>query len=108
MAANLAPHFAQVTGLDPSQRMVDVGQQAPPAPPIAYRVGSAEDLAGADVPPASVDLVVAGQAAHWFDHARVWPQLARVLRSRGTVAYVVRSPPPPPRLGCCPAAAAAR
>ena len=31
-----------------------------------------------------------GQAAHWFDHSRVWPQLTRHVRPGGTVAYLVR------------------
>lgn len=31
-----------------------------------------------------------GQAAHWFDHSKVWPQLTRHVRPGGTVAYLVR------------------
>lgn len=31
-----------------------------------------------------------GQAAHWFDHAKTWEQLARRVRPGGTVAYLVR------------------
>lgn len=34
-----------------------------------------------------MDMVVAGQAAHWFDYPRVWPELARVVRSGGSVAF---------------------
>ncbi|TXT05962.1 hypothetical protein VHUM_03723 [Vanrija humicola] len=89
MALNLAPHFDRVTGLDPSSKMVSVGAQpAPPAKQITYGVGTSEDLGAAGVTPGSVDLVVAGQAAHWFDHAKTWPQLARALRPGGSVAYI--------------------
>lgn len=36
-----------------------------------------------------------GQAAHWFDHSKVWPQLTKHVRPGGTVAYLVCFPPPP-------------
>ncbi|KAL1412444.1 hypothetical protein Q8F55_000189 [Vanrija albida] len=85
MALNLAPHFERVTALDPSAKMVAVGvQPQPPAAKITYGVGTSEDLGAAGIAPGSVDLVVAGQAAHWFDHARTWPQLARALRPGGS------------------------
>lgn len=35
----------------------------------------------------SVDLVTAGQAAHWFDYGRLWPELARIVRPGGTVGF---------------------
>jgi len=35
----------------------------------------------------SVDMVVAGQAAHWFDYPRLWPEMVRVLRPGGTLAF---------------------
>lgn len=85
MALNLAERFDQVTGLDPSQKMVSVGLQSPSGN-ITYAVGDAEKTSLADQ---SVDLVIAGQAAHWFDHDKAWKELRRVLRPQGTVAYVV-------------------
>lgn len=90
MALALAPHFAHISALDPSEKMVSVGLQpssssSAGAKHISYGVGSVESL---PYPPHSIDLAIAGQAAHWFDHARAWAQLARVLRPRGTVAYV--------------------
>lgn len=36
----------------------------------------------------SFDVVVAAQAFHWFDHAQAIPEIARVLRPRGTLAMV--------------------
>ncbi|KAF8479882.1 hypothetical protein JB92DRAFT_3133431 [Gautieria morchelliformis] len=35
----------------------------------------------------SVDLVVSAQAAHWFDYAKLWVQLAHVLRKDVSVAF---------------------
>jgi ubiquinone/menaquinone biosynthesis C-methylase UbiE len=45
--------------------------------------GSAEEL---PLPAAAVDLVVVGQALHWFDLDRALPELARVLRPGGRLA----------------------
>ena len=35
----------------------------------------------------SVDMVVAGQAAHWFNYSKTWPELARVVKTGGTLAF---------------------
>lgn len=52
---------------------------------IEFRQASAESLDF--VEDGTLDMVVAGQAAHWFDYAKVWPELFRKLRSGGTVAF---------------------
>lgn len=52
---------------------------------ITFRQASSEDLSF--IADKSVDLVVAGQAAHWFNYAKVWPELARVVKSGGTLAF---------------------
>lgn len=90
IASTLAPHFEHTLGLDPSQKMVQVGLQPVRGGKVEYRVGNAEDLdnAGVGVGDHGVDLVVAGQAAHWFDHSKVWPQLTKHVRPGGTVAYL--------------------
>ncbi len=41
----------------------------------------------------SVDLVVAGQAAHWFDQSMIFPEMSRILRENGTLAFWVYSDP---------------
>lgn len=93
IAQKLADKFDRVTAVDPSASMVAVGLQPPSSsgkPPIAYHVGSVEDLG--HLAPGSVDLVTAGQAAHWFAFPGAWDELARVLAPRGTVAFWVGLP----------------
>ena len=52
---------------------------------MTYRVAPAE-ASGLD--DASCDLVVAAQAAHWFDLPRYWAEVARVLKPGGLAALV--------------------
>ena len=65
VALNLAQKFQKIVGLDPAQKMVDIGLQPSDSakPRIEYRVGSGEDLVGAGISQgeAGVDLVVAGE-----------------------------------------------
>lgn len=52
---------------------------------ITFKEASAEDLS--EVEDGSLDMVVAGQAAHWFDYSKVWPELKKKLRTGGTLAF---------------------
>jgi hypothetical protein len=52
---------------------------------ITFKEGSAEDLSG--IEDSSLDMVVSGQAAHWFDYSKVWPELRKKVRSGGTLAF---------------------
>lgn len=54
-------------------------------PDVPTSVAPAEQLPAAD---ASYDVVVAGQAFHWFDHEVALPEIARVLRPGGQLALV--------------------
>lgn len=54
-------------------------------PNIEFKEASAEDLPF--VKDGGLDMVVAGQAAHWFDFSKVWPELGKKVRSGGTVAF---------------------
>ncbi|HSN13918.1 MAG TPA: methyltransferase domain-containing protein, partial [Anaeromyxobacteraceae bacterium] len=70
----LAEHFEEVIGLDPSAEQVAAAE---PRPRVRYGVAPAE---ATGLPDACADLVVAAQAAHWFDPARLHPELARLAR----------------------------
>ncbi|KAK3319006.1 S-adenosyl-L-methionine-dependent methyltransferase [Apodospora peruviana] len=89
IARALAPSFASVIALDPSAGMVEQARKlTTDQPRITIRHGSAEDLLSF-IPGGhgSVDCVVAGQAAHWFDFTKVWPALARAVSQHGTLAF---------------------
>ena len=53
-------------------------------PNLTFRQSAAESLPFLD--DGSVDMVVAGQAAHWFDYKRFFPEMIRILRKNGTLA----------------------
>ena len=54
-------------------------------PNIVFRRSSAESLTFLENE--TVDLVVAGQAAHWFDTPVLFPEMGRILRKGGTLAF---------------------
>lgn len=78
----LADHFARVIATDLTQQQIDA---APRHPRIEYRRATAEASGLAD---ASADLVVAAQAAHWFDWPRFVDEAGRVARPGALVAVV--------------------
>ncbi|GAA3183545.1 class I SAM-dependent methyltransferase [Blastococcus jejuensis] len=73
----------EVVAVDPAPEML--AQLADRFPGVTTAVGSAETI---PVPDAAVDVVVAGQAAHWFDPVPAATEMRRVLRPGGTVALV--------------------
>ncbi|KAJ7066564.1 hypothetical protein C8F01DRAFT_707206 [Mycena amicta] len=91
---NDAHGFSRVTGVEPGANMIreasafaaTLGERGKS---LAFVNAPAEDLAF--IPDQTVDLVIAAQAAHWFDWERLWPELSRVLRHGGTVALWVYS-----------------
>jgi hypothetical protein len=86
MSRNMSPYFSRVIGVDPSAAMVKQATESTQESNVSYRQGGAEDLSF--VEDNSVDLVIAGQAAHWFDYDKVWPMLKRKLRTQGTLAFL--------------------
>ncbi len=103
VAAALSKHFTQTTGLDPSEGMIKTARAiSGKNGAIRFEVSTAEDLgsnssssggggAGGGVSPpiiadASIDLITAATAAHWFDMPSFWRAAARVLKPGGTVA----------------------
>jgi SAM-dependent methyltransferase len=79
-AVGLARHFAHVIATDASEAQIE---HAAAHPNVQYRVATAEASGVAD---GAVDVVTAAQAIHWFDPARFWSEVRRVLRPRGVVA----------------------
>ena len=76
----LAGHFKTVIATDSSAAQI---AQAVAHPAVDYRVAAAESSGLAD---ASADLVTVAQALHWFDFARFFDEVRRVLRPGGVMA----------------------
>jgi ubiquinone/menaquinone biosynthesis C-methylase UbiE len=66
---------------DPDPDMLGILQRHLPDVPTSEC--GAEEIPLAD---RSVDVVVAGQSFHWFDHERALPEIARVLKPGGALA----------------------
>lgn len=74
---------AAVTAVDPGTQLLAILRTV--APDVEARRGSAEEL---PLPDASVDVVTAAQAYHWFDAARAVPEIHRVLRPGGRMGLL--------------------
>ncbi|KAI9158273.1 Trans-aconitate 3-methyltransferase [Paramyrothecium foliicola] len=85
IARELSPSFDKVIATDPSAGMVKQAAQMTADPKVTFRQCGAEDLSF--LPDDSVDMVVSGQAAHWFDYSKAWPELARVVKRGGSLAF---------------------
>jgi SAM-dependent methyltransferase len=81
-AIGLAPYYHLVIATDPSRQQIE---QAQTHERIRYGVATAED-SGLDAH--SVDLIVVGQALHWFDFDRFYKEVRRVGRPDGVIAAV--------------------
>ncbi|KAF4982418.1 hypothetical protein FZEAL_1936 [Fusarium zealandicum] len=84
-AKELSPSFAKTIAIDPSSGMIKQATQSTTDSKISFRQGNSEELSF--LSDNSVDLVVSGQAAHWFDYAKTWPELSRVVKSGGSLAF---------------------
>lgn len=81
LAATLAAMGAAVTAVEPDPGMLAELRRRLPAIPALQ--GSAEAI---PLPNGSVDAVLVAQAFHWFDPARAFPEIARVLAPGGVLA----------------------
>jgi SAM-dependent methyltransferase len=79
-AVGLARYFDEVIATDASDRQISFAR---PHARVGYRVAAAED---SGLESASVDLVTAAQALHWFDRPRFWEEARRVLVPAGVIA----------------------
>ncbi|XP_075687301.1 putative methyltransferase DDB_G0268948 [Rhinoderma darwinii] len=79
----LAPHFKKVLATDISDSQINLAKQYNSANNVSYMVAPAEKLPLKD---ASVDVVNAGLAAHWFTVDKFVNEAARVLKTNGCLA----------------------
>lgn len=82
IAAELSARFQQVDATDISENQL---KNAVQKPNIRYQLGQAESP---EFPDQSFDLITVGQAAHWFDFERFYPEVGRVLKPGGMLALV--------------------
>jgi ubiquinone/menaquinone biosynthesis C-methylase UbiE len=76
----------RVTAIEPLPEMLEL---IPAAAPGAFAIlGNAEII---PLPDAHADVVTCAQSFHWFDHPVALPEIARVLRPGGRLAYVWNS-----------------
>jgi SAM-dependent methyltransferase len=80
-AVALAARFRRVIATDPSTAQL---AEAPAHPRVEYRCEAAESIS---VEPGSLDLLVAAQAAHWFEWPRFVAEALRVLRTGSVLAF---------------------
>ena len=78
----LAEHFAHVIATDASADQI---KHALPHPRISYHVATAESVPIAD---GSADLVVAAQAAHWFDLPAFYSEAVRIAKPGAMIALI--------------------
>ncbi|ORZ18779.1 S-adenosyl-L-methionine-dependent methyltransferase [Absidia repens] len=79
-AIELSNRFKHVYGVDRLSEMINNAIQKEN---VTYNVGSAEFL---DFPDHSMDLMTVATAFHWFDQAKFFDQVHRVLKPDGTLA----------------------
>jgi len=86
ISRELSPSFTRLIATDPSAPMIAQAKSSSTSHPnIEFSVGSAEDLSALE--DGSLDMVVAGQAAHWFDYSKVWKEISKKVRRGGTLAF---------------------
>lgn len=85
-AALLLPHAARVFGVEPNAAMRAAGESFLGGDARFISVAGTAETTG--LPDASVDLVTAAQAFHWFDVPACRREFARILRPGGGVALI--------------------
>jgi ubiquinone/menaquinone biosynthesis C-methylase UbiE len=81
---------ANLIGIEPDAEML-ARAEAALGDRARFQLARAEQL---PLPDRSIDLVVAAQAAHWFEEPEAGDEVLRVLRPGGYVAYIWKYPTP--------------
>ncbi len=79
-------HGNRVLGVEPNREMRDAGERLLADYPGFVSVDARAEAT--TLPEASVDLVSAGQAFHWFDRSAARREFARILRPGGWVVLI--------------------
>lgn len=87
LTVHLAGRFRLVLGTDASRRQL---MEAVPAPGVRYARALAEE---APIASGAVDLIVAAQAAHWFEIERFYEEARRVAAPGAALALVTYDRP---------------
>ena len=93
---DMALAFDEAVGIDPSEAMIqaanELGGKTKLGAEIQYEVRAAEECGATHgVEEDSVDMVICAMAAHWFDMAKFWDQVGRILKPGGTVTLWTRA-----------------
>ncbi|XP_071978853.1 putative methyltransferase DDB_G0268948 isoform X1 [Engystomops pustulosus] len=80
----LSPHFKKVLGIDISKAQIEEAKNAVKLPNTIFRVSPAEEV---PVDDASVDLLTACAAVHWFDIEKLLTEVDRILKPGGCLAF---------------------
>ena len=84
------PYFKKILGFDVSAEQIKQAKLQNKFDNIDYMEGSAENIAVKDK---SVDLIVAGAAAHWFDLEKFFDEVRRVLKPTGCLVILFYANP---------------
>ncbi|XP_018428047.1 PREDICTED: probable S-adenosylmethionine-dependent methyltransferase CRG1 [Nanorana parkeri] len=80
----LSPYFQKVLGTDISEAQIEEAKKVPGSPNVTYSACPAEELPVGD---ASVDLLTASAAVHWFNIEKFLKEVDRILKPRGCLAF---------------------
>ncbi|KAM3915803.1 putative methyltransferase isoform 1-T2 [Leptodactylus fuscus] len=80
----LAPHFVKVLGTDISKAQIEEANKVLKLPNTTFRTSPAEEV---PVDDASVDLITACAAVHWFDIGKFLKEVDRILKPSGCLAF---------------------
>lgn len=81
----IAPYFKKTYGTDPSDAMIRQCNQKP-IDNVEFIQGTGEAFP-TQISPGSVDLITAGECAHWMNHDVFYKECHRMLKPGGTLAF---------------------